>query len=440
MKITTTLVTSTVCCATAMASPLSDWFASPAAERGQLPESFASQELNSRDKVELAKQQVWQEYKAAATKLGWDKNIPTDARKMDDWINGNQIKPLVAKLGEKTMPYVVITNGEKPADGWPVYFCFHGGGRNPHATEAQTWPVNTKEWLAQMHLATTKWDAPGLYIIPRMADDRDGRWYYGYNQEFIDRMIHSAILFNDADPNKFFIMGISEGGYAAFRLGSMMADRWAGACGMAASEPLNTSPPENLRHVAFRCGIGENDTMFNRHILARDYFKELAKMAEANPGQYINFHDEQKGMGHGIDYEHGPRWISKYERTPTPKTITWTVIKQHDRHRNRLYWLVLDDYQGDLPLKLTAEATKGNVINLTAHTEKDGKLSEPQNLKLRVYLDESLADLAKPVTIRINGDEVFKGQVEASMEAIVRSTAERGDPEQVYPVQVPVAL
>jgi len=92
--------------------------------------------------------------------------------------------------------------------------------------------------LSQMRLTTNLWKSPGLYIIPRMADDREGRWYYGYNQIFIDRLIQQAILFKDADPDRIYLQGISEGGYTAFRLGSMMADRWAGSCAMAAAEPI----------------------------------------------------------------------------------------------------------------------------------------------------------------------------------------------------------
>lgn len=424
----------------AASSELSDWFSNPINQRGAIPPTSLDIQIKSADAVKKAKSLVWKAYKKAAIKQEWDKAIPVSREKVSSWKKDGKIVPEIAEVGDKLVPYVVLTNGTKPADGWPLFICLHGGGGNPHAKGPHTWPINTREWHAQMTLTTKLWKAPGLYVIPRMADDREGRWYYGYNQLFIDRIIQQAILFNEVDSNKVHLMGISEGGYTAFRLGSMMADRWAGACAMAAAEPIGNAPPENLRHVAFRCGIGENDTMFNRHILARDYFKRLAELSKQHPGQYIHHHDEQKGRGHGIDYKEGPAWIAEHTRTAVPKSVTWTVVKQHDRHRNRLYWLAIEGYKGQLPLKLTADALSNNTIKVTAKINMDGKDVDATGFTCRVYLDQSLVDLSKPVTITVNGKETFSGIVKPSIEAIIRSTAERGDPRQVFPAQVKLKL
>ena len=57
-------------------------------------------------------------------------------------------------------------------------------------------------------------------------------------------------------------------------------------------------------------------------------------------------------------------------------------------------------------------------------------------LGLRVYLGRDLVDLSKKVRIRVNGIEKFSGIVPMTMGALMLSTAERGDPEQVYPAMV----
>ena len=268
-----------------LSSELSNWFSKPSNERGSIPHASLDIKIKSASEVKKAKSLVWKAYRQGAIKQKWDQAIPASREKVSSWKKDGKIVPQIAEVGEKKMPYVVLTNGKKPAGGWPLFICLHGGGGNPHAKGPHTWATNTREWNAQMTLTTRLWSAPGLYVIPRMADDREGRWYYGYNQIFIDRIIQQAILFNQVDSNKVHLMGISEGGYTVFRLGSMMADRWAGSCAMAAAEPIGNAPPENLRHVAFRCGIGEYDTMFNRHILARDYFKRMAEVAKQHPGQ-----------------------------------------------------------------------------------------------------------------------------------------------------------
>lgn len=417
---------------------LRDWFAKPAALRGPIPAATLSVAIDSDADLKKARAVVWNAHRTGAVSRGWDRAIPAKPGGLESWIKDGKINPKVAEVGDKKMLYVVLSKGRKPEGGWPIFFCLHGGGGNPNAKGPHSWQVNTGEWHAQMQLTTKVWDSPGLYIIPRMADDREGRWYYGYNQEFIDRLTQQTILFNDANPNRIYLQGISEGGYAAFRLGSMMADRWAGACAMAAAEPIANAPLENLQHVAFRCGIGENDTMFDRIGLARTYFKGLDALEKKHPGQFKHFFDEQKGRGHGIDYKEGPAWIAKHSRTAVPSNFHWTVIRQHDRHRNRLYWLALDKSPASFPLKLTATADKGkNTVAITAK-DKDGK--DATGIELRVYLSNDLVDLSKEVTVTANGKVVFQGIAKPSMEALIRSTAERGDPKQVFPAQVKAAL
>lgn len=419
------------------AAPLDDWFAKPADQRGEIPANVLGWTIKSSADLEKAQKLVWEAYRAGAVKQGWDEGISAEPGNAESWKTDGEIVPKIAEVGDKKMPYVVIAKGKKPKGGWPVFFCLHGGGGNPNAPGPHSWPVNTGEWQAQMQLTENVWESPGLYIIPRMADDREGRWYYGYNQIFIDRLIQQAILFSDADPDRIYLEGISEGGYAAFRLGSMMADRWAGSCAMAAAEPIDNAPPENLQHVAFRCGIGENDSMFDRIGLARNYFKRLGELETENPGYYKHFFDEQKGRGHGIDYKDGPAWIAKHRRTAVPKEFHWTVIPQHDRHRHRFYWLALDSEPAAFPLKLTVVADKAkNTVAITA-TDKEGE--NVSDLSMRVYLNTELVNLGQKVTITVNGKTVFQDRPKASMEALIRSTAERGDPTQVFPTQVKIS-
>lgn len=425
---------------TLTATPLADWFTKQSTQQNPIPAQPLTTSLESKQDILKAKKAVWNDYKAGAIRQGWDQAFPKAPGDIKSWLKDGKLDPKVANLGEKTMPYVVLSKGAKPATGWPMFICLHGGGGNARAKGPHTWSVNTREWKAQMSLTTKLWKSPGLYVIPRMADDREGRWYYGYNQVFIDRTIQQGILFNNVDPNRVYLMGISEGGYTAFRLGSLMADRWAGSCAMAAAEPIGNAPPENFRHVAFRCGIGENDKMFDRIGLARTYFKRLGDLQKKSPNLYPHFFDEQKGRGHGINYRPGPKWIAGYTRNPIPKTITWTVIKQHDRHRNRLYWLALDNYEGELPLQLTAEVKANNLIEITALIKKEKELQAAKDINLRVYLNDSIVDLSKEVTIKVNGMQTFQGKVKASMEALIRSTAERGDPTQVFPSQVKIKL
>ena len=56
--------------------------------------------------------------------------------------------------------------------------------------------------------------------------------------------------------------------------------------------------------------------------------------------------------------------------------------------------------------------------------------------KLRVYLNDQLVNLSKPVTVKVNGKQVFRGVVKANLRAMVNSCAEYFDPCRIYPVAI----
>jgi len=343
-------------------------------------------------------------------------------------------------LGETSMPFVFLKKGDKPADGWPLFINLHGGGGNPRASGPHAWPVNTREWQAQVFLFQKVYPITGLAFIPRMADDRDGRWYYGYVQEAVDRVIEDAILHHDVNPDRVYLTGISEGGYAAFRLASLMADRFAGSCAMAAAEPLDNAPPENLLHVAFRCAIGGNDRMFDRIGLARTYFQRLDELKRGDAAGFRFLFDVQNDRGHAIDYRQGPPWVAQHQRPAMPAKIHWTVIRQHDRSRQRLYWLALDGDPGELPMRLSAEVLPDNHINITAGRRHGDAWKPARNLDLRVYLPDPHLDTGKPVIVSVNGREHARHLFNPNPQTGRRSLKERGDPAAIYLDELTVRL
>jgi hypothetical protein len=275
-----------------------------------------------------------------------------------------------------------------------------------------------------------------------MADDNDGRWALGYCQAIFDRVIRRAILFRDVDPNRVFIQGISEGGYAAYRLGAHMADRWAGSCAMAAAEPFATSPPENFRNVPFCCSIGENDSMFGRINLARKFFAHLEELRQAD-GQtnaYVHWLDEQPGHGHGINYRPGPEWVAQRVRNPWPHRVTWTVQPQNGNLRRQMYWLALLEPPEKLPVHLDARIADNEIVLTVQQLDSANNRVPAHGLGLRIYLNDTLASLDRPVDVTINGKLVHSGKVTRSVATLARSLNERGDPNFMFPAEIKVTL
>lgn len=340
------------------------------------------------------------------------------------------------RIGEFTMPYVMLQKGERPEKGWPLWICLHGGGGNAEAKGPHEWTVNTREWEAQQKLFERAYSGAGLYFIPRMADDRRGRWWFDHNQRAFDEVIEKAIAFCDVDPDRVYLMGISEGGYGAIRFAGNRPDRFAACGGMAAAEPLSTSPPENMRNVAVRIDIGEKDSMFDRIGLARRMGAKLEELRAGDPEGYVHELHVQAGRGHGIDYSKTPKWLMDKARNARPTRVDWTVLPFDTTVDLRSYWLALRERPSRMPLRVTASRS-GQRIEIQA-THDDGAASQDGTLLVR--LDDSMCDLDQPVEIVVNGKVRTSVAPRRSIATIARTLDERGDPHGVYCAEIEVLL
>lgn len=345
-------------------------------------------------------------------------------------------------IGDATMPYVLFTKGQRPANGWPMFLCLHGGGGNADATGPHAWDVNTGEWQAQRRLAARLYPSPGLYFVPRMPDDRQGRWWFQTCQRAFDAVIRAALRRFAVDPDRVYLLGISEGGYGAIRFAGNRPDRFAACNGMAAAEPLATSPPENMRNVALRIDIGERDTMFDRVGLARTMAERLTTLHAADPQGYVFELAVQEGRGHGIDYRPGPRWLIDKVRDPRPARIVWTVQPFHDAVPRHCYWLDVPEPPERLPLYLTATLREQG-LELTAEQDdpaQPGQRIVARGVRLVVHLDDTHVDLDRPLALRVNGAARPDVVVERRLATMVRTLDERGDGRFCCPAELSIEL
>ena len=361
-------------------------------------------------------------------------------------------------VGDKVMPYTVLRKPGPGSDqtdeadqvGHALFICMHGGGANPGAEGPHQWAVNTREFLTQIELAGRAYEPGGVYLVPRMADDRLGRWWHRHQQEAFDAIIDHAILHWGVSPDRVYLLGVSEGGYGAAILAPWMADRLAGANAMAAGVGL-ANPPANLRNLAFRSDVGENDRMFDRAAMAVAFHEELERLraGENDPAAYRHEIGVQSGRGHGIDYRPGVSWMAGHERDPWPARVVWIDQTLDGARRERFYWLsrpgVEADDGGDARIVATVDR-EAATITLEAHRlqgrNTDGNrthgmddvaASERTPLSgavIELLLSDRLLDLDAELTVVCNGEPVFAGRVQRSLEVIERELGRRPDPRQ----------
>jgi pimeloyl-ACP methyl ester carboxylesterase len=273
-----------------------------------------------------------------------------------------------------------------------------------------------------------------------MADDRRGRWWFAHNQELFERVVREAIARLHVDPDRVYLLGISEGGYGAIRFAGNRPDRFAACGGMAAAEPLGTSPPENMRNVALRIDIGEKDTMFDRVGLARTMGARLAELRAADAGGFDHLLNVQAGRGHGIDYQPCPEWLATKVRNPRPDRVTWLVTPFDGRVALRHHWLGLAQAPATMPLRLDA-TLRGQTLAITADViAEDGARTPAKGGTLQVFVDGTLADLSLPLAVTVNGAARPAVALRPTVAALATTLAERGDPQLAFPCVVEVVL
>lgn len=454
-------------CPLASGNDFTDWFVANL-EGEKVPQSVSGKALSAAQ-AEAEKERLWAAYKAAAIKLGWDQELaenigfPTLPSREEMAKLTPEERPKLPKLdaammpaGEENMPYFLFSRGERPESGWPLYFQTHGGGSTdeklagPHA-----WPVNTRDWQAQVNVCLFALPE-GMYFVPRMANDNKGRWWMKHNHIAFDKIIRRTILFREVDPNRIYMMGISEGAYGTEAMTPFWADRFAGGCAMAGGAG-GGERFYNLRNTAFRSDTGENDTMFNRVGLARQAHDFIARLKKDDPTGYDHSLNIQAGRGHGIDYRPGPAWIATKNRDTSPAKISWFNHVLHGERRTDFSWLSLAKVPENDTL-ITAEIHRDpNRIEITAKINPPGtepertvyNTSTPEPVAdrinytgniLTVHLNDSLLNLDEVLTVMVNGEEKFSGMVVRDVWHIAEDISNHGDPGRIFPGRIHIEL
>ncbi len=366
--------------------------------------------------------------------------------------------------GEK-MSYALGNKGTKPAGGWPLFLNFHGSGDAKSEFDA------TFTWSAYYQ------DSPSLYFIPQSPKGGTGcRWFQPSRQKAWESIIRAAYVSGTVDPNKIYMMGISEGAYGTQRLCGYYADYLAGVGPMAGGEPMYSFAPANTANIFYCARTGEHDTMYGRLRCTRKAQEFWDKMAQEHPGYYEHYIDIMAGAGHSLYIENPKTYgyngitakLREHTRNPYPKYVYWenyalgNVNGESYKCREGFYNLrALEGQNGktDGNVHDAYEMTiEGNTITLniysvtvtptesvsedgwTMHVDAERTALPATTGKIRIYLNSELVDMDSPVTVIVNGKKAFEGKVAPSVATMIESTAFFFDPARVFPASVDVEV
>lgn len=394
------------------------------------------------EQIEAAEQAVWNTWVEANNAFKEEKLIGLKLLKNkpnSQWNLPADLEP------NAVMKYYYGYKGDRPDAGYPFFLYLHGSGT----------PSN--EWSTGHGIAMKNEDGPSVYFIPQIPNTGEYyRWYQKSKQWTWNKLLRQLYVNADINPNKVFFFGISEGGYGSQRLASFYADYLAGAGPMAGGEPLKNAPAENCRNIAFNFRTGGDDTGFFRNTLTQYTKDAFEALQEKYPDGFVHHIELIPGYGHHIDYYQTTPWLVKYERNPHPKHVLWENYDMDGLYRNGFYNLYLEeDPRGRFTYRVTYTMDiEGNEVNLkvqrtnyrTTETQSGIEMafkrsySELNKGKIRIYLNNNLVDLSKPVRVVANGRLLYEGIVEPNVKDMVRSCATFFDPERVYSASVMIDM
>ena len=312
------------------------------------------------------------------------------------------------------MKFEIKFYGEKPKEGWSLYFSLHGGGQTEPA-------VNEKQWVRHQNLYEV---SEGIVFVPRSPTNTWNMWHQDHIDPLFNRIIQNMIMLYEVDPNKVYLMGYSAGGDGVYQLAPRMADRFAAAA-MMAGHPNETSPL-GLRNLPFTLHMGENDTPYNRNKVAKEWKENLKDLRNNDPEGYPHLVTIHQGKGHWMELLDtvAISWMDNYKRNPYPKKVVW---KQDDVTHNRFYWL---RDENPTERSLLVANIKGQTIEIENTSVSD----------FTIMLNDSLVDMDKSVIVKYDGKELFNATVPRTSTTILKSIREYGDPESVYYGEIPISL
>lgn len=336
--------------------------------------------------------------------------------------------------GKQLMPIRFLTKGEEPPGGYPMIINLHGGGQyevdGPYSAV-----VNTISWESMIALSREQDDAPVLYVIPRMADDRIGSWHKYPQRYAMRKMCRLAAVSGKINRNKIYLSGTSQGGYGTIRLSTFMPDYFGAVSVVAAAD----APGENLlnyRNLPLRMDVGRMDSDFSRNVYAMRWKEQLdALSATAAPGEFDALVNIQQGKRHSVDISGISGWLMGHVRSVSSSHISFLFAYCDDGFPGGAHNLGFLDWTATPSCRvLIEESVQDNEIRLDIK-----KISGNVKACLEVYLPESM--LAYDVVrVVVNRDRVVSKKVVPNLGVMVKSLALFQDPERIFIDKVDVDL
>jgi len=274
-----------------------------------------------------------------------------------------------------------------------------------------------------------------------------GNWWTREASELVMATLQDVESRYHIDPDRVFLTGMSNGGIGAYLIGSHYATVFAGLAPMASGLDDVLIPfLENLRHTPLYIIHGAKDDVMPVQ-LSRTIAAELTRLGY--PFVYRE-HDRTHPIagGHYFPREELPdlvAWLTGRRRDPFPKRLT---VVRDASHLLPFGWLRIDATDRIASFSDNLIDSRDASITNRVYAKIDAEIVGSNRIEVRtqrvkryaLFLNQSLVDLTKPVTVVTNGRISFSGNLEPSVETLLREARHRHDPAMLFPASLTVSV
>lgn len=328
-----------------------------------------------------------------------------------------ELAPVDGKKGEY---FMYIPPSYVPDRSWPVVLSLHGVGGSGYG-QIITW------------LKSSEHNNEFIFVAPTYGS---GLWWKEEAEKFVLSVLDKVKQDYHVDTNRVYLTGFSSGGHGVWYLAIRYPSLFAAINPVAGECPL-PSLLVNLMQVPVLIVHGARDTVIPIEA-ARDASSRLEKL------NYQVIYKELPELKHQFPANETDKildWFRTHKRSLYPRMVKfstespkyavacWIEITEFSQLVGQVSGVRRDTFghvtksEGlSETATIEAEIRKDNEIYLTAHGIN----------ALRLYLDDELIDMEKPVRVSINGKAVYSGKMERSVRTILDTVKKRNDRNALF--------
>ena len=272
-------------------------------------------------------------------------------------------------------------------------------------------------------------------------------WWSRTAEELVLATIQEVQRQYAIDPDRIFLTGMSNGGIGTYIIGTHHADRFAALAPMAGGlEDVLFPFLHNLRNTPVYVIHGATDQVMPIQ-LSRDIDTELTRLGYPHLFREHRSQHPQAG-GHFFPREEVPAlvtWFQQQKRTAVPTHVT---LVRDASHLSPLSWARIDATDQIAYFSDRLVDTKDDLMKNRVYAELDAAVTGPNRIEVKttrvrrysLYLNDTLVDFSKPVTVVTNGKISHEGLVTPSVGRLLRDARVRRDRRQLYSAMLTITV